>query len=183
MVGVSDMEDCIGCNVHFRKKTLDKYGGYCARCYKQTRNYTTDTTGTSSHMGECIYCNRLFTIVTLNKYSGLCGRCYRNHSMRLISLYTYLLLNNSNSYEQLNDLCDQIGNVVTRVSSQRISKIPTYTYVLNDKIITCNICLECFNDGDTIMKLDCDHEFHNSCIIQWLKMSKKCPICRHLIDE
>ena len=43
----------------------------------------------------------------------------------------------------------------------------------------CNICIECFNKGDNIVKLNCKHEFHKDCIKKWLcNNSTKCPVCR-----
>jgi hypothetical protein len=42
---------------------------------------------------------------------------------------------------------------------------------------TCAICLESFEEGDTISKLSCDHEFKHECIIEWLKKNPRCPLC------
>ena len=43
----------------------------------------------------------------------------------------------------------------------------------------CNICIECFNKGNNIIKLNCSHEFHKDCIKKWLcDNSTKCPVCR-----
>lgn len=30
----------------------------------------------------------------------------------------------------------------------------------------------------TVTKLHCTHEFHEHCIVHWLKMHNTCPICR-----
>ena len=44
---------------------------------------------------------------------------------------------------------------------------------------SCAICLEEFNDGETIKKMpDCGHIFHGDCITNWLKMHNNCPYCR-----
>ena len=42
---------------------------------------------------------------------------------------------------------------------------------------TCAICLEYFQDGDTISKLNCGHEFKYECITEWLKKDVRCPLC------
>lgn len=42
---------------------------------------------------------------------------------------------------------------------------------------TCAICLDSFEDGDTISKLSCEHEFKYECINAWLKKKPSCPLC------
>ena len=43
----------------------------------------------------------------------------------------------------------------------------------------CSICFEKinYNKNDSI-SLECDHEFHDTCILSWLNEKKECPICR-----
>lgn len=44
---------------------------------------------------------------------------------------------------------------------------------------TCGICLGGLHDNK--YTLDCDHEFHTSCIISWFRQQRskgRCPICR-----
>jgi hypothetical protein len=45
-------------------------------------------------------------------------------------------------------------------------------YSLNE----CSICLEI--NYNKITKTDCEHEFHEKCLLEWMKISKTCPICR-----
>lgn len=48
----------------------------------------------------------------------------------------------------------------------------------------CSICREEYNVGDSKTKLQCQHEFHNKCIKEWLIRSNKCPLCRgDIMDE
>ncbi|CAE8627058.1 unnamed protein product, partial [Polarella glacialis] len=46
----------------------------------------------------------------------------------------------------------------------------------------CPICLEDFADGDDTQILvktkPCQHYFHTSCIKDWLKVNRDCPLCR-----
>ena len=45
----------------------------------------------------------------------------------------------------------------------------------------CSICLlELKND---IIKLDCQHIFHDKCIKKWREKKNTCPICRNLINN
>lgn len=47
----------------------------------------------------------------------------------------------------------------------------------------CSICLDDYDEGDTIVKSKyCTHYFHRECITQWLEREKsdyKCPCCRN----
>lgn len=77
----------------------------------------------------------------------------------------------------------------------------------NKRIFTdnCIICLEKFEDQNNelldinidefsnseklieqdkndISVLNCGHQFHINCIIKWLKINNKCPICRQIAD-
>lgn len=41
----------------------------------------------------------------------------------------------------------------------------------------CSICLESLNTSIST-KTKCNHDFHESCIDNWLDIQNKCPICR-----
>ena len=53
----------------------------------------------------------------------------------------------------------------------------------NYKDITCNICLEGFVLGNILRILECQHAFHENCIITWLKSRNTCPVCRHELES
>jgi len=42
--------------------------------------------------------------------------------------------------------------------------------------IDCPICLSSTN---SVVKLNCNHEFHKDCISEWFKVNPSCPICRN----
>ncbi|XP_073139556.1 uncharacterized protein [Henckelia pumila] len=44
--------------------------------------------------------------------------------------------------------------------------------------ISCAICIEDLDQVEEVTKLPCLHLFHRECIVQWLKRSHFCPICR-----
>eukprot|EP01053_Blabericola_migrator_P003644 Blabericola_migrator_1__3643@NODE_2091_length_3291_cov_110_778226_g1325_i0_p1_GENE_NODE_2091_length_3291_cov_110_778226_g1325_i0NODE_2091_length_3291_cov_110_778226_g1325_i0_p1_ORF_typecomplete_len416_score45_63zfRING_2/PF13639_6/8_8e15zfC3HC4_2/PF13923_6/1_3e08zfrbx1/PF12678_7/2e03zfrbx1/PF12678_7/8_4e07zfC3HC4_3/PF13920_6/88zfC3HC4_3/PF13920_6/3_2e08zfRING_5/PF14634_6/1_4e07zfANAPC11/PF12861_7/2e07zfC3HC4/PF00097_25/9_8e07zfRING_11/PF17123_5/6_9e03zfRING_11/PF17123_5/1_1e06ProkRING_4/PF14447_6 len=52
--------------------------------------------------------------------------------------------------------------------------------------LTCPICVTEFAGSDEIILLPCDprrHVFHTSCILEWLRKSQHCPMCRKNIVE
>ena len=55
--------------------------------------------------------------------------------------------------------------------------------ISNYKNLTCNICLENFQIGNILRILECNHEFHENCILTWLKKNNTCPVCRHELES
>lgn len=42
----------------------------------------------------------------------------------------------------------------------------------------CAVCIEAYQVGDTVRTMPCSHDFHESCIFEWLRVSRLCPLCR-----
>jgi hypothetical protein len=55
---------------------------------------------------------------------------------------------------------------------------------LSSEETECIICLETYNDLNSITRMHCNHVFHTSCIDKWISKSPehKCPMCRRSID-
>ena len=45
----------------------------------------------------------------------------------------------------------------------------------------CVICIEKIENTDLFTINSCKHEFHESCILEWMKQKNECPICRSMI--
>ncbi|KAJ1380134.1 Zinc finger, RING-type [Sesbania bispinosa] len=43
----------------------------------------------------------------------------------------------------------------------------------------CSICLVEFDDGIEVSSMPCKHVYHHECLVQWLKTSHVCPLCRY----
>jgi hypothetical protein len=54
---------------------------------------------------------------------------------------------------------------------------------INKSDCDCSICTNKLHDDDQIIKLSCGHCFHTFCIIEWLYITKNCPLCRHHADS
>ena len=84
-----------------------------------------------------------------------------------ISIYS----NNNNQHN--------FEDIVVSLTDDEFNSLTCYECNDEDKSKDCNICIECFNKGDNIVKLNCNHEFHKDCIKKWLcDNSTKCPVCR-----
>ncbi|KAE9584865.1 hypothetical protein Lal_00024212 [Lupinus albus] len=48
--------------------------------------------------------------------------------------------------------------------------------------VNCGKCAICFEDIDVVsVGMPCLHKFHKNCIVDWLKISGFCPLCRFLM--
>lgn len=45
----------------------------------------------------------------------------------------------------------------------------------------CCICLTAYEDGTELHSLPCNHHFHSSCIVKWLRINATCPLCKYNI--
>ncbi|XP_078151077.1 putative E3 ubiquitin-protein ligase HIP1 isoform X2 [Carex rostrata] len=89
------------------------------------------------------------------------------------------------SYEELLALEERIGNVSTGLTEESVAKrLKQHKYSSLNRHISmeeepCCICQEEYVEGDELGRLDCGHDFHSSCIKQWLTHKNLCPICKN----
>ena len=48
---------------------------------------------------------------------------------------------------------------------------------------TCSVCLEEPQAGDKLIRMNCSHIYHQSCLLPWLQKHNTCPYCRCKLDE
>lgn len=76
------------------------------------------------------------------------------------------------------------GNQGRGLSKECIARLPEIRYCLpvgecNEDEPVCSICLSEFEKDDVLKRIPaCNHEFHKSCIEQWLCQHTSCPMCR-----
>jgi len=69
-----------------------------------------------------------------------------------------------------------------RLSRQRLLKLPKKNYAKEDKYDTCAICLEDYEEGESLRILPCDHAYHCKCVDPWLTSNKRvCPLCKRKV--
>ena len=76
-------------------------------------------------------------------------------------------------------------NVRVNLSDEQIKELTHEKYVIDSNdpnepqdVVQCGTCLEDFCENEDVIVLNCDHKFHDKCIIPWLKKSVFCPTCR-----
>ncbi|KAL4498515.1 hypothetical protein ABPG72_019633 [Tetrahymena utriculariae] len=45
----------------------------------------------------------------------------------------------------------------------------------------CPICQQDFQNEEKVYTLSCKHQYHATCLIEWIKMQNTCPLCRTFI--
>ena len=76
-------------------------------------------------------------------------------------------------------------NIINRIKTccfgyKKISDFQEY--ILNDKTDNeCLICLENFNEGETVIILKCNHYYHTHCIYSWFEKKPTCPLCDEIL--
>ncbi|KAF3781197.1 putative E3 ubiquitin-protein ligase [Nymphaea thermarum] len=79
---------------------------------------------------------------------------------------------------------ERIGNVSTGLSEETIIKClkkRKYDSAANNEateVEPCCICQEEYVDEEDLGILECGHDFHTGCIMQWLVRKNLCPICK-----
>ncbi|KAE8777992.1 E3 ubiquitin ligase BIG BROTHER-related protein [Hordeum vulgare] len=93
------------------------------------------------------------------------------------------------SYEELLQLEDRIGSVSTALSEEQLAKcLSRVVYkqanpapevsrpVVDD--VKCSICQEEYTEDEEVGRMKCEHQYHVSCIQEWLRQKNWCPICK-----
>ncbi|OMJ28200.1 E3 ubiquitin-protein ligase [Smittium culicis] len=90
----------------------------------------------------------------------------------------------------LDDIITQLmeqnqGNTPHPTSEEYIAKLERIKISSDnlDPKKECGICMDEYVESDTAIVLECHHEFHEDCILKWLRVNGTCPICRILIGD
>jgi hypothetical protein len=78
---------------------------------------------------------------------------------------------------RLKDIIDRL--CFDRIKNDKIIERDVNEYNVDKKLIgyECIICLEEFNEGDTVSLIRCGHVYHTQCIYTWFLKKKACPLC------
>ncbi|RWR79360.1 E3 ubiquitin-protein ligase RNF130-like protein [Cinnamomum micranthum f. kanehirae] len=92
------------------------------------------------------------------------------------------LLPDRGELENLNEQTAGIG--VVPATDDEIAALKTNIFKkVDNKYLDCNICLEEFVEDTQVKQMPCLHVFHGPCVVEWLKLSNSCPICRSSLQH
>ena len=82
------------------------------------------------------------------------------------------------TYEQLMELQENAGTVSRGLTKAQLDRIRPQIWLDGRTSSTeCHICIEKFKMGIKYKELKCGHEYHATCIDEWLSKEKRCPVC------
>ncbi|CAM8953376.1 unnamed protein product [Rhodiola kirilowii] len=95
--------------------------------------------------------------------------------LRFLPIYKFQLLSN----EEKTDF-EGAGKMILQATSSKYLAL-AHERILLPEDAECCICLTSYEDGAELHTLPCNHHFHSSCIVKWLKMNATCPLCKYNI--
>lgn len=96
----------------------------------------------------------------------------------LLFLATYAAVMVQPLLQQLKDLLSERGtaqDIIDLIKIVPASQMPSEE--------ECVICMDCEEEGVPWLELKCAHRFHETCLLQWLKKARRCPMCRIDLHE
>ncbi|KAM0835462.1 hypothetical protein ACQ4PT_062912 [Festuca glaucescens] len=86
------------------------------------------------------------------------------------------------TYEELQQLGETIGTESKGLPEDVIALLKSSTYKIRifsrkEKHDECVICCMAYKNRDKLTTLPCAHQYHQTCVVKWLKINKVCPIC------
>ncbi|KAL4590577.1 hypothetical protein LXL04_003511 [Taraxacum kok-saghyz] len=93
--------------------------------------------------------------------------------LNILPKYKFQLSNNDENKPDIG--AGRMIPVVSNVGHMAVER------VLLPEDADCCICLSQYEDGAELHSLPCNHHFHATCIVKWLKMNATCPLCKYNI--
>ena len=69
------------------------------------------------------------------------------------------------------------------LETEQLKSLPSIEYqklplAESTDTLACTVCLEDYKSTDQVIQLPCQHVFHQTCLVEWLKINGICPMCR-----
>ncbi|CAD8132717.1 unnamed protein product [Paramecium octaurelia] len=87
----------------------------------------------------------------------------------------------SDEFERFEFEQEDLKNEENKLEEQFVGQIKKMKMGKSSK--NCSICIKDFAKGEIIMKLPCNHIFHEDCIVPWFQKASKCPNCKFDVKE
>jgi hypothetical protein len=96
----------------------------------------------------------------------------------LIGEYNNDHITNTNVMEFMGEDEDD-GDVLVPASDASIESLEKVKIEDGETNDMCVICQIVFDPEMEVTKMPCRHVYHKECIVQWLRTSHMCPVCRY----
>ncbi|PWA52897.1 zinc finger, RING/FYVE/PHD-type [Artemisia annua] len=78
----------------------------------------------------------------------------------------------------LTGLVSPLRELTSDVVSEKISELLHVSTVQGKMDDVCPICLGEYEENEAICILQCEHQYHEECIMGWLSCKLVCPMCK-----
>lgn len=152
----------------------------------EEENKNNEQTTPETNNDDVEYVNQFITENNINSFieNSPIFNIFRNISAN-IEIDSPEIINSNDEYLTFNipisiyNTQHNFEDVIVSLTEEQFNELTCYECTDENTEKDCNICIECFNKDDSIVKLNCNHEFHKTCIKKWLcGNSTKCPVCR-----
>lgn len=80
-------------------------------------------------------------------------------------------------------LCQSVKEALQNISTNELSLLLENHFKFTSKHSFCVICHVDCDNREKATNFGCKHAFHIDCIVVWMKVDPRCPICRSLFTE
>ena len=109
--------------------------------------------------------NRLFNLIT--NYFMI-----QNYNDNIDNIINQIMLNDTNKYGNP----PAAKNAIEKLKKYKINEENLKEFGIEN---SCAVCKDEFNIGEECLSMPCNHNFHENCLMPWLKERNSCPICRY----
>uniref|UniRef100_A0A915EJR7 RING-type domain-containing protein n=1 Tax=Ditylenchus dipsaci TaxID=166011 RepID=A0A915EJR7_9BILA len=85
----------------------------------------------------------------------------------------------------IHSVMSQVGeDVPVGISPECLARMPMVEVSEKqvDDAAQCVTCMDNFKVNEKVARLDCEHIYHQQCIMPWLRLHNTCPLCRSVVD-
>lgn len=92
-------------------------------------------------------------------------------------------------YQAQERIIRNVQNISLTSTPQRRNPVPKYVSramprkTSNSIDEECPICKNIINSGEQLIYLECEHKFHESCLLEWFNNQNTCPMCRKCVTD
>ena len=95
----------------------------------------------------------------------------QNFNDNIDNIISHIMLNDPNKYGNP----PAAKNAIEKLKKYKINEEKLKEFGFEN---SCGICKDEFNIGEECLLMPCDHYFHDTCLLPWLKERNSCPFCR-----
>jgi len=99
---------------------------------------------------------------------------YFNEEAQMENIINFLMANDPNKYGNPPASKEEVEKLIKiKITTENRNEINNISAENS-----CSVCKDDYEDEQIVIKLPCNHFFHEECLMPWLKERNSCPTCR-----